>query len=89
MDVFTGLLPYLPGIPFSVALVVVYRLWLSAVKELREERTDHRRTQLELDAERDSRRQVENKVDQLSREIHALKDEVSRLRRQLGEVTAT
>ena len=89
MDVFTGLLPYLPGIPFSVALVVVYRLWLSAVKELREERTDHRRTQQELDAERDSRRQVEDKVDRLGREIHALKDEIGRLRKQLSEVTTT
>ncbi len=87
MDVFTGLLPFLPGIPFAVALVVIYRLWLSAVKELREERTDHRRTQLELDAERDSRRQVENKVDALGREIHALKDEVSRLRKLVAEVT--
>lgn len=87
MDVLETLLPYLPGIPFSVALVVVYRLWLSAVKELREERTDHRRTQLELDEERDSRRQVEDKVDALSREIHALKDEIGRLRKQLAEVT--
>lgn len=87
MDFLSGLLPYLPGIPFSVALVVVYRLWLSAVKELRDERADHRRTQAELDAERDSRRQVENKVDALGREIHALKDEIARLRKQLDEVT--
>lgn len=86
MDV-SGLLPFLSSTPFLLALVVFVRLWLSAVKELREERADHRRTQQELDAERDSRRQVEDKVDALSREVHALKDEIGRLRKQLDEVT--
>jgi hypothetical protein len=92
LDVFTGLLPFLPGIPFSVALVVVYRLWLSAVKELRNERLDHRHTQVELDVERDNRRLVENKMDELGQtlrsEIRDLRAEIGRLRKQLDEVTA-
>ena len=86
-DVFAGLLPYLPGLPFSVALVIVYRLWLAAVKELRTERKDHAQTQRELDIERDARRKVEDKVDVLTREVAGLKAEVSRLRKLLGEPT--
>lgn len=86
-DVFAGLLPYLPGLPFSIALIVVYRLWLSAIKELRLERKDHAKTDRELDMERDARRKVEDKVDQLTREVAGLRAEVSRLRTQLGEST--
>jgi hypothetical protein len=84
-DVFIGLLPFLPGIPFGLALVVVYRLWTSAVTELRVERKDHAVTQRELDAERALRRQLEDKVDDLARGVRALKAEVTRLRAQLGE----
>ncbi len=84
-DVFTGLLPFLPGIPFGVALVMVYRLWMSAVRELRVERKDHAHTQLELDAERESRRKVEDKVDILAREVRTLTAEVSRLHALLGQ----
>ncbi|MGE5827229.1 MAG: hypothetical protein ACM30G_02555 [Micromonosporaceae bacterium] len=84
-DAFVGLLPYLPGIPFSLALVVVYRLWLSAVRELRIERKDHDQTQGKLDAARDSRRVLEDKVDELTREVRGLRAEVGRLRTQLGE----
>lgn len=84
-DVFAGLLPFLPGIPFSLALVVVYRLWMSAVRELRVERKDHAHTQRELDAERDARRVVEDKVDTLTREVRGLRAEVGRLRAELGE----
>jgi len=83
-DVFAGLLPFLPGIPFGVALVMVYRLWISAVRELRVERKDHAHTQLELDAERESRRKVEDKVDTLARELRSLKAEVVRLRAVLA-----
>lgn len=100
-DVFAGLLPYLPGLPFSVLFVIVFRLWNSAVKELRIERADHRLTQGELDAERDARRAVEDKMDDLSREVKAgraefraqtaeitrLTAEVSRLRAAVGELT--
>lgn len=90
-DLFAGLLPYLPGLPFSIALIVVYRLWTAAVKELRVERADHRHTQGELDAERESRRKVEDKVDLLSREVRAQTAEMSRqtgeLSRQTGELS--
>jgi len=86
-DIFAGLLPYLPGLPFSVALVIVYRLWTATIKELRFERKDHAQTQRELDAERDARRKVEDKVDVLTREVAGLKAEVSRLRKLLGEPT--
>lgn len=86
-DAFVGLLPYLPGIPFGCALVVVWRLWGSTVRELRIERRDHGRTQHELDAERESRRKVEDRVDELSREVRGLKAEVARLRAQLGRET--
>ncbi len=86
-DVFGGLLPFLPGVPFSLALVVVYRLWTAAVKELRTERKDHSQTQQELDHERDSRRKVEDKVADLTREVRGLKAEVLRLRAQVGEMT--
>jgi len=85
-DAFVGLLPYLPGIPFGLALVIVYRLWMSAVRELRIERRDHAHTQLELDAERDSRRKVEDKVDILAREVRTLTAEVSRLRAMLAQL---
>ncbi len=87
-DVFAGLLPFLPGLPFSVVLVVVYRLWTAAVKELRVERADHRHTQGELDEERDSRRKVEDKVDVLSREVRAQTAELTRQTTELTRQTA-
>ncbi len=64
---------------------MVYRLWMSAVRELRIERKDHGHTQVELDAERESRRKVEDKVAELAREVRTLTAEVSRLHAMLGQ----
>lgn len=84
-DALTSLLPYLPGLPFGAAVVVLFRLWTSAVKDVRDERADHNRTQDALDAERDARRQLEDKVDMLTREVRSLTAEVKRLRHVVGE----
>jgi septal ring factor EnvC (AmiA/AmiB activator) len=86
-DALVEFLPYLPGIPFGLALMVVYRLWGSTVRELRVERRDHNRTQAELDAVRDERRRIEDRVDELTREIRGLKAELRRLQAQVGEAT--
>lgn len=84
---FVGLLPFLQNVPLAVIAAILYRLWTSAVKELRVERKDHSQTQLELDRERDSRRKVEDEVAELTREVRGLKAEVRQLRTQVGEIT--
>jgi hypothetical protein len=86
-DVLSSLLPYLPGVPFGAAVVVLFRLWTSAVRDVRDERADHNRTQDLLDVERAARRQVEDKVDVLTREVRHLTEEVARLRKAVGEST--
>ena len=86
-DTLAQLLPYLPGVPFAGAVVVLFRLWTSAVKDVRDERADHNRTQHQLDVERDLRRQVEDKMAAVTRELAGLRAEVAALNHQMGEAT--
>lgn len=86
-DGLVAVLPFLPGVPFAAAAVVTWYLWVEAIKALRAERADHINTQQELDVERDSRRNVEDKMDDLTREVRGLKAEIIRLRALLGEAT--
>lgn len=55
-----------------------------ADRRWREEATDHQRTQDQLDDERARRRKVEDQVDELTREVKALKQEVAQLRGAVG-----
>ncbi len=77
-DAFASFLPFLPGIPFATLSAVLFYFWMSAMRELRH-------SQRGLDAERDSRRKVEDKMDILAREVRTLTAEVSRLRALLGQ----
>lgn len=88
MDAFLGLLPYATQAPLLLGLVVYARAFASTAKDLREERLDHQRTQAQFDAERELRRQVEDKLDAFGRKISSLEAEIGRLRKQLDEVTA-
>jgi len=97
-DGLAGLLPYLPGVPFAAATVVLFNLWRGSnrqhaetaaalVRDLRAERADHERTQQALDEERERRRKVEDEMAMVRREVAALRAEVAGLRHQLGEAT--
>jgi len=83
---FTDLLPYIPGIPGFALAVVYFRFWTIAVRQLRTEQQRNDTLQRDIDTVREARRRMEDRVDQLTWEVRALKAEVARLRAQLGEV---
>jgi septal ring factor EnvC (AmiA/AmiB activator) len=84
-DGLVALLPYLQATPLAIVVAVLLRLWNRAVRDVREERADHERTQQLLDAERERRRHVEDEVAAVKREVAATRSEIAGLRRQLGE----